>query len=80
MNTNVKFVVLFSLIISAACRPLEHGHGMMKKQISTRISFGEKAKVLAASSPFLKPQDRGKVPPPGGNPCTNVPKPGNGHC
>lgn len=64
MNTDVKFVVLFLLIIYGARGPvsvvgrrLELGIGMMKKQISTSISFREKAKVLAASSLFLKPQD-----------------------
>ncbi|PQP96734.1 hypothetical protein Pyn_08083 [Prunus yedoensis var. nudiflora] len=26
------------------------------------------------------PQARGQVPPGGPNPCTNIPRPGDGHC
>ncbi|KAL6210653.1 hypothetical protein ACLB2K_015885 [Fragaria x ananassa] len=77
----VKLVVVSLLVILAASagRPLEHGSssGRMMKQMST-TSSGVKSKAKA-SSPFFNPQDKGDVPPGDSNPCTNIPKPSNGH-
>jgi hypothetical protein len=37
-------------------------------------------KTTVGANKVSFPEDRGPVPPSGPDPCTQIPKPGNGHC
>ncbi|CAB4321878.1 unnamed protein product [Prunus armeniaca] len=67
----IKFVLFLSLLVTAkpldvaAARPFDG----MKKPVT-----------LGGTTVSSLPQARGQVPPGGPNPCTNIPRRGDGHC
>jgi hypothetical protein len=51
----------------------------IKDTLGAARPLGDMKKTVGANNMSF-PEDRGPVPPSGPNPCTHVPKSGDGHC